>query len=78
MVLADSDLFGDDCYFADGDAFWNAQNAAIEAVLEVLGNGRELGVEPTIPVHVRSEPWRHAVREHFDDSAERVTVFVRG
>lgn len=26
-----ADLFGDDCYFADGDAFWNAQNAAIEA-----------------------------------------------
>lgn len=26
-----ADLFGDDCYFADGDAFWNAQNAAIKA-----------------------------------------------
>jgi ParB family chromosome partitioning protein len=26
-----SDLFGEDCYFADADAFWTAQNAAIEA-----------------------------------------------
>ena len=26
-----ADLFGDDCYFADGEAFWTAQNAAIEA-----------------------------------------------
>jgi len=26
-----ADLFGEDCYFADADAFWTAQNAAIEA-----------------------------------------------
>lgn len=26
-----ADLFGDDCYFADTDLFWVAQNAAIEA-----------------------------------------------
>lgn len=26
-----ADLFGDDRYFADPDAFWTAQNAAIEA-----------------------------------------------
>jgi ParB family chromosome partitioning protein len=26
-----ADLFGDDCYFADSEAFWNAQNAAIDA-----------------------------------------------
>ncbi|MFT4054918.1 MAG: ParB/RepB/Spo0J family partition protein [Novosphingobium sp.] len=26
-----ADLFGEDSYFADGDAFWSAQNAAIEA-----------------------------------------------
>jgi ParB family chromosome partitioning protein len=26
-----ADLFGEDCYFADADAFWTAQNEAIEA-----------------------------------------------
>lgn len=29
-----ADLFGEDCYFADADAFWIAQNAAVEAARE--------------------------------------------
>jgi ParB family chromosome partitioning protein len=24
-----TDLFGEECYFADGDTFWQAQNEAI-------------------------------------------------
>ena len=34
---------------------------------------REHPVDASIPVHVRTEPRRHAVAEHFDHSAERVS-----
>ena len=38
---------------------------------------REQAVDATIPVHVRTEPGRHAVAEHLDHSAERVAGLRR-
>ena len=44
--------------------------------LDAHQRGREPGVEPPVPVHVRAEADRHAVRQHLDDAAEGVAVLV--
>lgn len=59
-----SDLFGEDRYFADADAFWSAQNAAIEA-------RREAYLEAGWPDAVIVPPSEHFASWEYEKAPKR-------
>ncbi|MDE8652873.1 ParB/RepB/Spo0J family partition protein [Novosphingobium album (ex Liu et al. 2023)] len=79
-----ADLFGDDRYFADADAFWTAQNAAIEARREAY---LEAGWSDVVivPASERFDSWeyekaakRKGGRVYVDVRANGEVVFHEG
>ncbi len=72
-----SDLFGDERYFADADAFWVAQHAAIEARAEACraDGWREVVV---LPLGEHFASWEHERRSKRQGGKVFVTVSPRG
>jgi len=79
-----ADLFGDDRYFADADAFWTAQNAAIEAKRDAyIGAGWSdvVIVPPTEHFHAweyEKAPKRKGGRVYIDVRASGEVSFHEG
>ncbi|HKC02761.1 MAG TPA: ParB N-terminal domain-containing protein [Sphingomicrobium sp.] len=72
-----SDLFGEDSYFASGDAFWAAQNAAIEAKAESYRDAGWTDVivlEPGSYFHI----WEHERRPKKKGGKVFIAVGYRG
>ena len=70
-----ADLFGEDCYFADPDAFWTAQNAAIKAARDAyLDQGWSDVVIVPPSDHFHSWEYEKAAKR----KGGRVYVDVRG
>ncbi|MBW4332112.1 ParB N-terminal domain-containing protein [Stakelama sp. CBK3Z-3] len=72
-----SDLFGEDSYFADSEAFWTAQHAAVEERAETY---REAGwrevivLEPGQPFHT----WEHERRAKRQGGKVYIAIGYRG
>jgi ParB family chromosome partitioning protein len=74
-VATVADLFGDDRYFADADAFWTAQNAAIEAKrADYLDAGWPDAVIVPATEHFHTWEYEKAGKK----KGGRVYIFVRG
>jgi ParB family chromosome partitioning protein len=79
-----SDLFGEDSYFADGEAFWAAQNAAIEARREAYleaGWGDVVVVPPAEHFHnweFEKAPKRKGGRVYIEVRGNGEVIFHEG
>lgn len=72
-----SDLFGEDSYFASADAFWTAQNAAVEAKVEAY---RQAGWSDVIVLEPGSyfHGWEHEPRTKKQGGKVYIAVSHRG
>lgn len=72
-----TDLFGEDSYFASADAFWTAQNAAIEAK---AGSFREAGWSDVVVLQPGQyfNTWEYERRPKKKDGKVYIAVGLRG
>src|SRR6185437_3632921 len=72
-----TDLFGEDSYFASADAFWAAQNAAIEAKAQAY---REAGWSDVIVLEPGSyfHTWEHERRSRKEGGKVFIATGHRG
>src|SRR3546814_2404984 len=74
---ADLDLFGEDSYFADGELFWQMQNAAVAAKRDAL---LEVGWREVVVLERgrRFHEWEHGKTAKRKGGRVFVTVWPRG